>query len=95
MTRPAHSLLQSGSAFTHTGIVCNPVGIIVETLALIILAVLALIYIGVLIVGAIAWLPFGIIPLLLLFALGIFLVKSLRDKLGNTEDQHYNDRCEP
>ena len=66
-----------------------------EKVALSVLALLAVGYLIFMVVGAISILPFGILPLLALFAMGVFFFKALSDKLNNTEDSLYDEKVEP
>ena len=50
------------------------------------LAIVALIWIVVLFIGLIAAFPYGII--------GLIAIKVIRDRLRNTEDDHYADNVE-
>lgn len=66
-----------------------------EKIGLAILILLAISYVGVMVVLSIAMLPFGIVPLLVIFALSLFFLKTLASKINNPEDDKYNERCEP
>ena len=66
-----------------------------EKTALIIIICLAVLYVIAMVVFSIAALPFGLLPLLFLTAMGLFFAKAARDKLGNSEDEKYNDKVEP
>ncbi len=66
-----------------------------ERAALVIIIFLAVLYAVAMVVFSIAMLPFGLLPLLFLTAVGLFFAKAAKDKLGNSEDEKYNDKVEP
>jgi hypothetical protein len=66
-----------------------------EKFALIIISVLAGVYILSWVVFSFAMLPWGIIPLLGLFAFAIYFFKAMTEKMSNQEDAKYNDKVEP
>jgi len=66
-----------------------------EKIALTIIVILAIIYVACMLVFSIAALPWGILPLLAMLAMGLFFFKAMKDKLGNTEDRKYTDKVEP
>lgn len=66
-----------------------------EKLALTIIVGLAIAYGIMMVVFSIAALPLGVVPLLGLFAAGLFFFKAMKDKINNTEDKKYNDKVDP
>jgi len=54
------------------------------------LAIIACIYVLAIFAGMIAAFPFGLLGLLLIAALGILMVKVLKERLQNKEDDYYN-----
>lgn len=66
-----------------------------ERAGLTIIVGLAAAYILAMIVFSIAALPFGLLPLLGLIGMGLFFAKAAKDKLGNEEDEKYNEKVEP
>ena len=58
------------------------------------LAIVALIWIIALFIGLIAAFPYGIIGLIAILGLGFLFAKVIRDRLKNTEDDHYADNVE-
>ncbi|MCI4665536.1 MAG: hypothetical protein MRY74_12515 [Neomegalonema sp.] len=62
-----------------------------EYAAYAILLILAIAYFAALFVGMIALTPFGLIGCAVLIAFGILLIKVLRDRMANKEDDYYSD----
>ena len=58
------------------------------------LAVVALCYLGAMMFGIIAAFPFGLIILIGLIGFGILLVKVIKERLGNREDDYYTKNVE-
>jgi len=58
------------------------------------LAVVALCYLGAMMFGIIAAFPFGLIILIGLIGFGILLVKVIKERLGNREDDYYTRNVE-
>lgn len=54
------------------------------------LAIIAAIYLIVMFVGIIAAFPFGLLGLLLMGGFGILLVKVVKERLQNKEDDYYS-----
>lgn len=61
-----------------------------EKLAYIIFACLAALWLVAIITGMIAAMPFGILGLAGIFAIGLLLAKVLRERLANKEDDYYD-----
>ena len=59
-----------------------------------ILGTLALIWLLGIVAGAIAALPWGILGLAGMLAIGILLVKVLRERLANKEDDYYSSNVD-
>ncbi len=55
-----------------------------------ILAIIMLIYMLALLIGMIATLPYGLLGLLFLAALGILMVKVFKERIRNKEDDYYS-----
>ena len=62
----------------------------IETIAYIVLGTLAVAYIAVMVAGLLAAWPWGIIGLIVLATFGALLLKVLRDRLNNPEDDYYS-----
>jgi hypothetical protein len=58
------------------------------------LVVVGIAYIAAMIVGVIAAFPFGILVLVGLLGLGVLLVKVIRERLVNVEDDYYSDNVD-
>ena len=58
------------------------------------LGVVALAYLVAMFVGVIAAFPFGLLILLGLLGVGVLLVKVIRERLSNTEDDYYAKNVE-
>ncbi len=54
------------------------------------LAILAIIYLIAMLVGMIAAFPFGLLGFLALAGLGILMVKVIKERLQNKEDDYYS-----
>ena len=61
-----------------------------ERVAYVLLAVVALAWLGVLLVGAVAAFPFGLVILVALLAVGILLIKIVKERLQSSEDDYYD-----
>ena len=58
------------------------------------LGIIAIIYLLAMLVGMIAAFPFGLIGLILITAIGILLVKVLKERLQNKEDDYYSNKVD-
>ena len=58
------------------------------------LGLIAVIYLLAMLVGMIAAFPFGLIGLVLIAAIGILLVKVLKERLQNKEDDYYSKKVD-
>lgn len=58
------------------------------------LAIVLVIWIIALFIGLIAAFPYGIIGLIAIAGIGFLLAKVIRDRLRNTEDDHYSENIE-
>lgn len=65
-----------------------------ETLGYLLLGLVVAAWLIVMIVGLVAAFPYGLVGLLLIAGLGLLLVKVLRERLGNKEDDHYADKVD-
>jgi hypothetical protein len=54
------------------------------------LAIIAIVYIVTLFIGIIATFPFGLIGLVFLAGIGILLIKVLKERMKNKEDDYYS-----
>lgn len=61
-----------------------------ENIGYVLLAIVALCWLGAILVGMIAAWPFGIIGLIGITGIGFLLVKVIKDRLDNKEDDHYS-----
>jgi len=61
-----------------------------ETIAYALLAIVALIWLVAIITGMIVALPFGLIGLIGLLAVGLLFIKVLKERLSSKEDDHYS-----
>jgi len=53
------------------------------------LGLLALVYVGAIVAGIVAAFPFGLLGLIGLIGIGALLIKVIRERLANKEDDHY------
>jgi len=58
------------------------------------LAVVALCYLGAMLFGVIAAFPFGLIILIGLIGFGVLLIKVIKERLSNKEDDYYTKNVE-
>ena len=58
------------------------------------LAILALIYVVVMLFGAIAAFPFGVLILIGMLGVGALLVKVIKERLASKEDDYYSKNVE-
>jgi hypothetical protein len=54
------------------------------------LAIIAAVYLVAMFVGMIAAFPFGLIGLLLIAGIGVLLVKVIKERMNNREDDYYS-----
>ncbi len=65
-----------------------------EKTGYLILAIIVGLWFIAIIVGMIAILPFGLIGLLLIVGIGLLLIKVIKERLSNKEDDYYNRNIE-
>lgn len=58
------------------------------------LGIVALCYVGVLLVGLVAAFPLGLIGLVAIVGLGALIIKVLKERRLNVEDDHYSKEVE-
>ncbi len=61
-----------------------------EKTAYLILLALAAVWLVAMVAGMIAAFPYGLLGLLALLAVGLLLIKVLRERAANTEDDYYS-----
>ena len=61
-----------------------------EKIGYLCLAVVALCYLAAMLVGMVAAFPLGLIGLIALIGVGVLLIKVIRERRANTEDDHYS-----
>lgn len=61
-----------------------------EKIGYLCLAVVALCYLAAMLVGMIAAFPLGLIGLVALIGIGALLIKVIKERRENTEDDHYS-----
>ena len=54
------------------------------------LAIIMIIYMVAMFIGMIATFPYGLLGLLLVAGLGILMIKVLKERIGNKEDDYYS-----
>jgi hypothetical protein len=59
-----------------------------------ILGVVALLWIAGMVAGAVAALPYGLVGLLGVVGIGVLLVKVIRERMKNTDDDYYSDNVD-
>ncbi len=65
-----------------------------ETLAYAILLVVAILWLIGMIAGMVAAFPFGILGLVVIFAVGLLFIKVLKQRLENKEDDYYEENVQ-
>jgi hypothetical protein len=61
-----------------------------EKIGYTLLAIIAIIYLIAMFIGMIAVFPFGLLGLLLIAGIGILMVKVIKERLQNKEDDYYS-----
>ena len=61
-----------------------------EKVGYVCLGLVALCYLAVMLIGSIATFPVGLIGLVALVGVGALLIKVLKERRSNTEDDHYS-----
>lgn len=61
-----------------------------ERVAYAILLTLAALWLAGIVAGLVAVLPYGVVGLLLILAVGLLFVKVLRERMANADDDHYS-----
>lgn len=65
-----------------------------EKIGYVLLSLVALLWIIAIFTGLIAALPYGLVGLVGLVGIGALLIKVLKDRLGNSEDDYYSKNVE-
>ena len=58
------------------------------------LAIVAIVYLAAILIGLIAAFPLGLIGLIAIIGIGALLVKVIRERLANKEDDYYSKNVE-
>ncbi|MEM8767877.1 MAG: hypothetical protein AAGE43_10560 [Pseudomonadota bacterium] len=61
-----------------------------ERIGYLCLAIVALCYLAAMFIGMVAAFPLGLIGLIALVGIGLLLIKVIKERLANTEDDHYS-----
>ena len=61
-----------------------------EKLGYTLLAIIAIIYLIAMLIGMISVFPFGLLGLLLIAGVGVLMVKVIKERLQNKEDDYYS-----
>jgi len=61
-----------------------------EKIAYVLLGLVCTLYVGVMLVGMIAALPWGIVGLIAVAGIGLLLIKAIRERVANAEDDYYS-----
>ena len=61
-----------------------------EKIGYLCLALVALCYLVVMFAGMIAAMPFGLIGLVAIIGIGVLLIKVVKERRANVEDEHYS-----
>ena len=67
---------------------------IFEKIGYLCLGIIALLYIAAIIYGMIAALPFGMLGLIGIIGIGALLIKVIKERLANKEDNYYSSNVE-
>jgi hypothetical protein len=65
-----------------------------EKIGYVCLGFVALVYVVAMLVGVIAVFPFGLILLVAIVGIGVLLIKVVKERLANKEDDYYSDNVE-
>ena len=65
-----------------------------ERVAYVLLALVALAWLAVMLVGAVVAFPFGLVILVALLAVGLLLIKIVKERLESSEDDYYDKNVE-
>ena len=65
-----------------------------EKIGYVCLAIVALCYIAAMFVGVVVAFPVGLIGLIALIGIGALLIKVIKERRGNAEDDHYSKTVE-
>jgi len=65
-----------------------------ETLGYVLLGLVAAVWLAAMLAGFVAAFPYGLIGFVLLAGVGLLLLKVLRERLRNKEDDYYADKVE-
>ena len=63
---------------------------IYEKIGYVCLGLVTVVYVVAMVIGMITMFPFGLIGLLLILGVGVLLLKVLKERLANEEDDHYS-----
>lgn len=74
----------------HLNLPCTSTMDIYEKWGYTLLSIIAALYIVALFIGMIATFPFGLIGLLLIAGVGILLIKVMKERMKNKEDDYYS-----
>ena len=58
------------------------------------LGFIAVLYVGAMFVGMLAAFPFGVLGLIVLLGIGVLVIKVVKERLQNKEDDYYSDKVE-
>ncbi|HET6474404.1 MAG TPA: hypothetical protein VFG38_21380 [Pseudomonadales bacterium] len=61
-----------------------------EKIAYVLLGLVCTLYVGVMLVGMIAAFPWGIVGLIAVAGIGLLLIKAIRERVANAEDDYYS-----
>ena len=62
----------------------------IEKIAYALLGFVSLLYLAVMVAGLIAALPWGIVGLVVIVGFGLLLIKVIRERIRNSEDDYYS-----
>jgi hypothetical protein len=62
----------------------------IEKVAYALLGFVSLLYLAVMVAGLIAALPWGIVGLVVIVGFGLLLIKVIRERIRNSEDDYYS-----
>jgi len=65
-----------------------------EKIAYSLLGLVAVVYLLVMIVGMMAAIPFGIIGLAIFIGIGVLMLKVIKERINNKEDDHYSKKVD-
>ena len=65
-----------------------------EKIGYLLLAIIVIVYVAAIVYGSIAAFPYGLVGLVLIAGIGVLLVKVIKERLKNKEDDYYSKKVD-